>query len=741
MCVSVLVNKKIELSYLCLFFLVGVINTSFSQEVAHNCGAILKESSIKHVEELRSAQDALVTSRHLNDIVKSVQIQIPVQFHILRESDGTGGISKEQVISAFDHMNSFFSHQEIHFFQYAPINEINNSDLYNHELSEKTELHSLHSTDSILNIYITDVLSFCGYASFPGDIDFIMMKSSCMNNTSTLIHEVGHYLGLYHTHTTFFGRELVTREGCDTTGDKFCDTPADPNLSGEITDGCIYESTETDANGDKYTPSVTNIMSYSTKGCRFEFSDQQIQFMRWTYFNERSYLKDSKSIEIKASFYIEEEATCLRSKKVRFINTSYGNIEGVEWDFGDGTISTDFSPTHIFNDNGIYNVSLTVSSSNISKTFIEKVVVGSVLLPYENNFDYTSSLNDFIIDNKYKVTYFLDDSSGVENSNGLVLCGIDSLSNISPFFDTPERDSSFKKLWNYQYKTSLGLCINATNYDDLFLEFDLKQLNKYNKNYTNFRIAINDKTVDSVYQVEENYLDDTAFTRYHLDLSEYDDSVFWLSFEGSHKYHKDHNGEKDGGTSSILDNIIIEGNYEGPSVFYSNFSATPHELLTVALNWKTDYEVFNKSYVIERSQDAKEWEYVNEIASFGHTNNKKEYLTIDLDPYFGTSYYRLTHINESNEKGYSEYKEVYLDLNDSDSRILAFPNPSSSMFYIISEDKIFSNVSLYDVNGKDVTANVEISYQNSGLTLNVIKLLPGMYFLNTRIGLVKLVVN
>lgn len=82
---------------------------------------------------------------------------------------------------------------------------------------------------------------------------------------STLIHELGHLLGLGHT----FGNvveELVDGSNCATAGDHICDTPADPGLylPGMVDVAtCTYIGTATDANGDLYQPMLNNVMSYS----------------------------------------------------------------------------------------------------------------------------------------------------------------------------------------------------------------------------------------------------------------------------------------------------------------------------------------------------------------------------------------------------------------------------------------------------------------------------------------------
>lgn len=71
---------------------------------------------------------------------------------------------------------------------------------------------------------------YCGYAWFPWYIlkRSLFMNSHCLG--AIFAHEIGHNIGLYHTHEAFNGVETVDRTGCDTKGDQVCDTPADPNL-------------------------------------------------------------------------------------------------------------------------------------------------------------------------------------------------------------------------------------------------------------------------------------------------------------------------------------------------------------------------------------------------------------------------------------------------------------------------------------------------------------------------------
>lgn len=88
----------------------------------------------------------------------------------------------------------------------------------------------------------------------------------------------------------------------------------------------------------------------------------------------------SISEEIVADFY--EVITDVNT--VEFVNESTGGSDYF-WDFDDGTTSIEFSPTHIYADNGSYNVSLEVTNDiDCAQTFEKNVgIVGLGLLTAE----------------------------------------------------------------------------------------------------------------------------------------------------------------------------------------------------------------------------------------------------------------------------------------------------------------------------------------------------------------------
>lgn len=92
-----------------------------------------------------------------------------------------------------------------------------------------------------------------------------------------LIHELGHYFGLYHTHHgdgTGLEEAIVRDARCAALGDGLCDTPAEPVMLGLTDAACRYIGGARDADEKAYDPDAIheNFMAYVHHACMRKFT-------------------------------------------------------------------------------------------------------------------------------------------------------------------------------------------------------------------------------------------------------------------------------------------------------------------------------------------------------------------------------------------------------------------------------------------------------------------------------------
>ncbi|MBC6996155.1 hypothetical protein H9S92_18435, partial [Lewinella lacunae] len=270
------------------------LDVSF-ETVPPGCGAVPSGRAIKVMDSLQSKVDAFTQWFASDAKLKSKQLMtvIPVRAHIIRQSNGSGGLSIAQWNTALANLNALYAPANIQFVECGAPNIIQSSTFYNFSSSQEASIYNAHGVEDVLNIFIpggtltADGNDLCGYAYFPWSNapDLLVTAASCMTSGNTFAHEVGHYLGLYHTHgktNCEVTDELVNGVQCNSRGDNVCDTPADPNLQGPncsvylVNTNCVYVGNSTDANGQLFNPNPRNIMSYSRHSCRDFFSPQQL---------------------------------------------------------------------------------------------------------------------------------------------------------------------------------------------------------------------------------------------------------------------------------------------------------------------------------------------------------------------------------------------------------------------------------------------------------------------------------
>ena len=392
--------KKITSTFsFCLLFLSITFGLS-AQIIEGECGTVVTPESQQYWEDTKPTIKKFEKEFYkiFNDASRaSIVNSIPIKAHIIRKTDGSGGLSVSDLNAAMANMNAFYANAYMEFFICDGINYIDDDNYYDFQNSEESALTSAHNVNGLINIYFTNNIqnssgsNLCGYAYYPGSADVILMANSCAVNGSTLPHEVGHFFSLRHTHgpsNLTLTTELVDGSNCDTDGDEICDTPADPKLSSSNIDtNCIYTGTQTDANGDTFAPDPNNIMSYSRKQCRILFSTEQYARIYATYKSVRNYFT-CPSLNVDFSANVLEN--CDSNQTVDFTDNSSGATSW-QWDINSDNIIdyTVQNPSHNYS-TGLYDVTLTVSNgtNTVTKTYFEYIQIGTQkTTPINENFE------------------------------------------------------------------------------------------------------------------------------------------------------------------------------------------------------------------------------------------------------------------------------------------------------------------------------------------------------------------
>lgn len=377
--------------------LLCLLSLSLAAQQTDWCGTVPSSHDIQYMNQVKQTYEQ-VERAFLQDNGRSLPVvDLPLKIHIIRRTNGTGGYSTTDLQTALAAMNTFYINANLQFSQCGAINYIDDDTYYDFSFADDATFTSTHNDPNLINVYFFNSISsssgagLCGYTSFPGGNDRIMMDNGCANNGSTLAHEMGHFLGLYHTHgktNTGTTDELVDGSNCSNHGDDICDTPADPNLSGLVTSNCTYTGSATDANGDTYVPDPNNVMSYSRKACRTFFSPQQYARTYSIATTVRNYFVCNL---IYSDFQADVTFTCDTVLTVQFTDSSTG-ATAWQWDVdSDGTIDyTTQTVTHTYTGAGNYDVTLVITGPNGTDTRVKMdyISVGTgVAMPYLEDFE------------------------------------------------------------------------------------------------------------------------------------------------------------------------------------------------------------------------------------------------------------------------------------------------------------------------------------------------------------------
>lgn len=236
------------------------------------------------------AAEAMAVEAQLPDPTYDVlehDVTIPVYFHVITQVGGAGNVTDAQIAEQLRVLNESFAggtggvNTRFQFVN-AGVDRTANNAWYGvtpdsaNERAMKTALRK-GGADS-LNLYLAGIGGgLLGWATFPQDytsdpqMDGVIVLNTSVpggaaapfNEGDTATHEVGHWVGLYHTF----------QNGCSAPGDLVKDTPrvGEPNF------GCptAVDSCASEEGGPARDDLVNNFMDYVDDNCMDAFTSGQ----------------------------------------------------------------------------------------------------------------------------------------------------------------------------------------------------------------------------------------------------------------------------------------------------------------------------------------------------------------------------------------------------------------------------------------------------------------------------------
>jgi hypothetical protein len=169
--------------------------------------------------------------------------------------------------------------------------------------------------------------------------------------------------------------------------------------------------------------------------------------------------------------------------------------------------------------------------------------------------------------------------------------------------------------------------------------------------------------------------------------------------------------EVQAGADFCADNVTIQGTYTGTGTLCNGPLPVELTLFTakvkdnkVNLYWKTETEVNNFGFDIERKTNEGGWYKISFVKGNGNSNSPKEYFYTDDKLIGGSKFqYRLKQVDNDGQFEYSDIVEVEI-IPDKFALFQNYPNPFNPStiirYQIPKESKV--NIKIYDVLGAQI---------------------------------------